>query len=98
MTNHESHSSEHRPGEPRVLGVLALELTPGSPVARDALAQDAAGQLAALVARDLAKLQSVRTSDGQGLREFLDDNLHLFEPEVSDEINLLAAEVLTHGE
>ena len=57
MTNHESHSSEHRPGEPRVLGVLALELTPGSPVARDALAQDAAGQLAALVARDLAKLQ-----------------------------------------
>ena len=57
MTNHESHSSERRPGEPRVLGVLALELTPGSPVARDALAQDAAGRLGALVARDLAKLQ-----------------------------------------
>jgi hypothetical protein len=37
-----------------VLGALALELTPGSAVARDALAQSEAGALAALVARDLA--------------------------------------------
>ncbi|GAA4857527.1 hypothetical protein [Luteimonas vadosa] len=38
----------------RVLGALALELTPGSEVARDALSQREAGALAALVARDLA--------------------------------------------
>jgi len=51
-----------------------------------------------LFIRDLAKLQSVRTSAGVGLREFLDANLHQFEPEVADEINLLAEEVLSHGE
>ena len=38
-----------------VLGALALELTGTAPVARDALAQAGAGELAALVARDLAK-------------------------------------------
>jgi hypothetical protein len=38
-----------------VLGALALELTPGSAVARDALPQVEAGALAALIARDLAK-------------------------------------------
>jgi hypothetical protein len=37
-----------------VLGALALELAPGSSVARDALAQAEAGALAALLARDLA--------------------------------------------
>jgi len=38
-----------------VLGALALELTPGSAVARDALPQAEVGALAALIARDLAK-------------------------------------------
>ena len=57
MTNHESHSSGTRREVPRILGALALELAPGSPVARDALAQSDAGRLGALVARDLAKLQ-----------------------------------------
>ena len=37
-----------------VLGALALELKPGSQPARDALAQDDAGALAQLLARDLA--------------------------------------------
>jgi hypothetical protein len=57
MTNHESHSSGIRPADTRVLGALALELTPGSPVARDSLAQADAGELATLVARDLARFQ-----------------------------------------
>ncbi len=39
-----------------VLGALALELAPGSSVARVALAQAEAGTLAALVARDLARI------------------------------------------
>ena len=38
-----------------VLGALALELTPGSTAARDALPQREAGELGAAVARDLAK-------------------------------------------
>jgi hypothetical protein len=57
MTTHETHSSGSRQEAPRSLGALALELAPGSPVARDALAQSDAGRLATLVARDLAKLQ-----------------------------------------
>src|SRR5690606_31352627 len=62
MTNHGSHSSSipatsaAATGD-RVLGALALELTPGAAVARDAIAQADAGRGAALVARDLAKLQ-----------------------------------------
>src|SRR3546814_7946205 len=38
-----------------VLGALALELTPGSAAARDALPQREAGELGAAIARDLAK-------------------------------------------
>ena len=45
-------------------GVLALELAPGSDLARDALAQDAAGELAALLARDLAVLVGSALGDG----------------------------------
>jgi hypothetical protein len=41
-------------GPGRVLGALALELAYGSDVARDSVAQDQAGALAALVASDLA--------------------------------------------
>ena len=37
-----------------VLGALALELAPGSPVARDRVPQAEAGRLAAQVAADLA--------------------------------------------
>ena len=62
MTNHGSHSSDAAPADPRVLAALALELTPGSPVARDALAQQDAGRLGALVARDLGKLQPAAAS------------------------------------
>jgi hypothetical protein len=40
--------------EGRVRGALALELVPGSDAGRDALPQDRAGALVALVARDLA--------------------------------------------
>ena len=39
-----------------VLGALALELTPGSSAARDALPQREAGELGAAMARDLARL------------------------------------------
>lgn len=48
-----------------------------------------------LFIRDLEKLQSMRTSCGLGLREFLDANLSQFEPKVSDEIRRLAEEVLS---
>lgn len=44
----------HRPPPARVLGALALELSPGSRAARDSVAQSDAGALAALVAADLA--------------------------------------------
>ncbi|WP_206295172.1 metallophosphoesterase family protein [Humisphaera borealis] len=47
-----------------------------------------------LFIRDLEKLQSVRTTAGVGLREFLASNLDQFEPAVSQEIRLLAEEVL----
>jgi hypothetical protein len=41
----------------QVCGALALELAPGSAAAHMALDQDAAGALAALIARDLARLE-----------------------------------------
>lgn len=44
------------PSPPHAAGVLALELSPGSGLSRDALAQDEAGALAALLARDLSAL------------------------------------------
>jgi hypothetical protein len=44
----------HDSGSTTVLAALALELTPGSPVARDRLPQDVAGQLAMRVAMDLS--------------------------------------------
>jgi hypothetical protein len=56
-TAHPEYSmTDSTPPDPtlHVLGALALELTPGSAVARDALPQAEAGALAALVARDLA--------------------------------------------
>jgi hypothetical protein len=48
--------------------------------------------------RGLARLQAVQTSTGAGLRAFLNDNLQNFAPAVAAEINLLAEEVLSHGE
>jgi hypothetical protein len=51
-----------------------------------------------LFIRELAKLQSIRTATGVGLREFLDANLPQFGPAVAAEINLLADEVTRHGE
>ena len=50
-----------------------------------------------LFIRDLEKLQSIRTTAGVGLREFLDSNLDQFEPPVSAEIRLLAEEVLSEA-
>lgn len=47
-----------------VMGVLALELSPGAQIGRDALAQDDAGRLAALLGRDLgAMVAGVRELD-----------------------------------
>ena len=47
-----------------VMGVLALELSPGAAIARDALSQGDAGTLAALLGRDLgAMVQGVRELD-----------------------------------
>jgi DNA repair exonuclease SbcCD nuclease subunit len=42
----------------------------------------------------LAELQARRTTSGAGLREFLDKNLNIFEPEVAAEIRTLALEVI----
>lgn len=50
-----------------------------------------------LFIRELAKLQTLRTADGVGLREFLDLNLPQFDPAVAREINRLAEEVMTDG-
>ena len=44
--------------EPTVLGALALELSAGSPVARDTLAQGQAGRLAGHIAADLARFDA----------------------------------------
>ena len=50
-----------------------------------------------LFIRELAKLQSLRTTVGVGLREFLDANLPQFDPAVAREIDRLAEEVMTDG-
>ncbi|HEX8913838.1 MAG TPA: metallophosphoesterase, partial [Humisphaera sp.] len=47
--------------------------------------------------RELAKLQSVRTQSGVGLREFLAANVGQFPQAVAAEINVLADEVLGDG-
>jgi predicted phosphodiesterase len=47
--------------------------------------------------RELAALESVRTSGGAGLRSFLDANLPQFAPRTVEEIEALAREVLTDG-
>lgn len=41
----------------------------------------------------LAQLESLKTDSGQGLHEFLDQNLEQFAPEIATEIRTLAAEV-----
>lgn len=52
------------PPSTHVMGVLALELSPGAAIGRDALAQDEAGRLAALLGRDLgAMVEGVRELD-----------------------------------
>jgi hypothetical protein len=50
-----------------------------------------------LFIRELAALESARTSGGAGLRAFLDANLTQFAPRVVEEIELLVREVLPDG-
>ena len=45
----------------------------------------------------LRELQSRRTQSGAGLREFLDQNLHQFEPLVAREIKSLANQIMEVG-
>src|SRR5688572_23166572 len=62
------------------LGALALELTPGSHAERTALASAAAGDLAALVARDLARLVPEAARLDLGLVAALFDPVELLRP------------------
>lgn len=52
----------HDSGESTVLGALALELTPGSPVQRDRLDQDQAGRLGMRMAGDLGRFHGEATA------------------------------------
>ena len=51
-----------------------------------------------LFIRGLAQLESLRTSGGEGLRIFLDENLQQFDVRIAQEIRALAEEVLSDGE
>jgi hypothetical protein len=62
------------------LGALALELTPGTRAARTALDPAAAGELAALAARDLAKLVPEAAQLDLGLVAALFDPVELLRP------------------
>ncbi|WP_227978054.1 hypothetical protein [Arenimonas daejeonensis] len=62
------------------LGALALELAPGSHAERAALAPASAGELAALVARDLAKLVPEAAQLDLGLVAALFDPVELLRP------------------
>ena len=62
------------------LGALALELTPGTQPARDALDQATAGELAALVARDLAVFEPQARQLDLGLIAALFDPVELLRP------------------
>ena len=50
--------ANHSSGDRLVLGALALELTPGSPVRSDRLDQAGAGNLGGRIANDLARFQA----------------------------------------
>jgi hypothetical protein len=62
------------------LGALALELRPGATPARDALAQAAAGELAAGIAADLARLVPEAATLDLGLAAALFDPVELLRP------------------
>lgn len=62
------------------LGALALELTPGTRAGREALPTDTAGQLAALVAQDLARVAPGAASLDLGLVAALFDPVELLRP------------------
>lgn len=62
------------------LGALALELSPGTAPARVVLGQDAAGQLANLVARDLARFDDHAADFDLGLLAGLFDPVELLRP------------------
>lgn len=61
-------------------GAFALELSPGTDVARDLLAADAAGELSARVARDLAKLVPEAAGMDLALLAGLFDPVELLRP------------------
>jgi hypothetical protein len=63
----------------------------------DVAAVDAVDDQSAFV-RELAALESVRTSSGAGLMSFLDANLPQLDPRVANEIRTLAWEVLSDGQ
>jgi hypothetical protein len=62
------------------LGALAIELSPGAGVGRTVLSPDAAGSLAVLVARDLARLVPAASALDLGLVAALFDPVELLRP------------------
>jgi hypothetical protein len=70
---------------------------PFDEVFHEILADEGPETMASAFVTGLAELQARRTSDGAGLMEFLRQNVHQFEPDVSEEIVNLAKEVMNHG-
>ena len=66
-TMHASGTPATNDSPPIAAGVLALELAPGSGLARDALAQAEAGALAELLARDLGALAELDGLPSEGM-------------------------------
>lgn len=67
---------------------------PFEEVFHDVLVEPAGSGGASAFVSGLAELQARRTASGAGIMEFLQNNLQQFEPDVADEIRILAKEVL----
>ena len=82
------------------LAALALELTPGSSAARQVIDQDVAGELAALVARDLARVDSRAAQLDLALLAGLFDPVELLRPRwpLHRELERLIAQAPGEGE
>lgn len=82
------------------LAALALELTPGTPAGHQVIDQDAAGELAALVARDLARIDARAAQLDLALLAGLFDPVELLRPRwpLHRELERLIAQAPGEGE